>query len=337
MKIGKVPPEILKKAVYPFLGKSRREVLIHSSFGEDCSIIDFGEHVAVVSSDPITGADKNSGYLSVFVCCNDIAACGAEPIGILATLLLPPNTADDALKELMEGIHSAAERIGIEVLGGHSEVTPAVTKPVISSTAIGIAKKQEYVTSSGAKPGDVVIVTKALGLEGTAILASDFEDVLKARIPPEKLHKAQGFIDKISVIHDGLTAARAGVTAMHDITEGGLFGACYEVAEASGTGVELYAEKLPVLPETAAICDFFGIDPLGLISSGSMLICTNNGEKVIKALNEKGITATIIGKITADKSKILVSGGSGSPFKPLERDELFRAIETGMRLRSAKK
>lgn len=334
MKIGKVPPEILKKAVYPFLGKSRKEVLVHSNFGEDCSIIDFGDHVAVVSSDPITGADKNSGYLSVFVCCNDIAACGAEPIGILVTLLLPPNTGDDTLKVLMESIHSAAEKIGIEVLGGHSEVTPAVIKPVISSTAIGIARKHEYVTSSGAKPGDDVIVTKALALEGTAILASDFEDVLKTRISLEKLQKAQSFIDKISVIQDGLTAARVGITAMHDITEGGLLEACYEVAEASGTGVEIYLDKLPILPETVAICDFFGIDPLGLISSGSMLICTPNGEKVIKALEEKGIAATLVGKITADQSKIIVSGGTSFPLKPPERDELFRAIEIGRQIRS---
>lgn len=333
MKIGKIPPEILKKAVYPFLGKRRKEVLIHSSFGEDCSVIDFGDHVAVLSSDPITGADKNSGYLSVFVCCNDIAACGAEPIGILTTLLLPPKTDEDALKELMESINSAAEKIGIEVLGGHSEITSAVKKPIISSTAIGIAKKQEYVTSSGAKPGDDIIVTKALGLEGSAILASDFEDVLKTSISLECLQRAQSFIDKISVIEDGLTAAKAGVTAMHDITEGGFLGACYEVAEASGRGVEVYADKLPIFPETTAICDFFGINPLGLISSGSMLICTPNAEKVIAALREKGITATIVGKITAGTDKIVFSGERSFPLVPPERDELLKAIEIGTRLR----
>jgi len=333
LKIGKVPPDILKKAVYPFLGKNRKDVLVHSGFGEDCSIIDFGEYVAVASSDPITGADKNSGYLSVFVCCNDIAACGAEPIGLLVTLLLPPDTGDDTLRDLMESIHSAAGKIGIEVLGGHSEITPAVIKPVISSTAIGIAKKGEYVTSSGAKPGDDVIVTKALGLEGTAVLASDFEDILRAKMPPEQLKKAQGFIDKISVVQDGLIAAGIGATAMHDITEGGFLGACFEVAEASGAGVEVYADKLPILPETGAICDFFNIDPLGLISSGSMLICTSNGEKVIKALKEKDIAATIVGKITAGHSKTIVSGGTSSPLRPLERDELFRAIEIGRQIR----
>lgn len=333
MKVGKVPPDILKGAVYPFLGKKRKDVLVHSGIGEDCSIIDFGEYVAVASSDPITGADKNSGYLSVLVCCNDIASCGAEPIGLLVTLLLPPGTDEGTLSDLMESIHRSAGKIGVEILGGHSEITPAVTKPVISSTAIGIARKGEYVTSSGARPGDDVIVTKSLGLEGTVVLASDFEDILRAKMPPEQLKRAQSFIDEISVVDDGLIAAGAGATAMHDITEGGLLGACFEVAEASGAGVEVYADKLPILPETEAICDFFNIDPLGLISSGSMLICTSNGEKVIKALKEKGIAATIVGKITAGPSKIIVSGGKSSPLKPFERDELIRAIEAGRQMR----
>lgn len=332
MKIGKVPPELLKKAVYPFLGINRKEVLVHSGFGEDCSIIDFGEYVAVASSDPITGADRNSGYLSVFVCCNDIAACGAEPLGILVTLLLPPDSGEDTLKALMESIHSAAGKIGIEVLGGHSEITPAVTKPVISSTAIGIARKDEYVTSSGARPGDDVIVTKALGLEGSAVLASDFEDVLKGSIPVELLKKAQGFIEKISVIQDGLTAAAAGVSAMHDITEGGLLEACYELAEASGVGVEIYGDKLPVLPETRSICGFFGINPLGLISSGSMLICAPDGQRVINALEKKGIPATTVGKVTSGNHKIIILDGTRSPLNPPERDELYRAIEIGKQL-----
>ncbi|WP_422447888.1 AIR synthase family protein [Thermoanaerobacterium sp. DL9XJH110] len=330
MKIGKIPPEILKKSVYPFLGKRRKEVLVHSGFGEDCSVIDFGRYVAVASSDPITGADKNGGYLSVFISCNDIAACGAEPVGILVTLLLPEGADEDMLKNLMEGIHRGAAKIGVEVLGGHSEITASVVKPVVSVTALGIAGKGEYVTSSGAKPGDDVIVTKALGLEGSAVLACDFEEFLKTKIPPEDVYRAQGFLEMIGVIEDGLTAARAGVSAMHDITEGGLLGAAYEVAEASGVGIEIYKEKLPILPETAAICRAFDIDPLGLISSGSMLICTPRGEKVMEALAQKDIPAFRVGKITAG-GRYLISDGSRIPLKPPERDELYRAIEKAKR------
>lgn len=328
MKAGKVPPKILKSHVYPYIGKHRKEVLVHSGFGEDCSVIDFGETVAVLSTDPITGADNHSGYLSVFVSCNDIAACGAEPVGILVTLLLPIGSDEILLKEIMEGIHTAANQVGIEVLGGHSEITPAVTKPVVSATALGIAKKGEYVTSSGARPGDDVIITKYLGLEGSAILTSDFEDYLKDKLPEETIKKAQSFIENISVIEDGLTAAKVGVSAMHDITEGGFLGASYEVATASGVGMEIIKEDLPILPETLDLCRTLDIDPLGLISSGSMLMCAPDGDKVLAALKKKNIPASIVGKVIDEKQGIyIVSSGKKIPCIPPERDELIRAIE----------
>ncbi|KXG76095.1 Hydrogenase expression/formation protein HypE [Fervidicola ferrireducens] len=326
MKTGKIPPEILKKTVYPFLGEKRSEVLVHSGFGEDCCVIDFGDYVAVASSDPITGADTEGGYFSVFVACNDVAACGAKPVGILITLLLPEGSSESMLLKIMESIDRACREIGIEVLGGHTEVTPAVTKPVISATAIGMARKDGFVTSAGAKPGDDIIVTKYIGLEGTAILALDFEKFLREKLPEETVKKAQSLVKNISVIEDGLTASAIGVSAMHDITEGGLLGAIWEITEASGVGAEIYADRIPILPETQAICQVFEIDPLALISSGSMLICTSKGQEVVKALKEKSIPATIIGSVTSNGRYILKSGQK-FPITPPERDELYRAIE----------
>lgn len=328
LKAGKVPPELLKSSVYPYVGKLRKEVLVHSGFGEDCSIIDFGDSVAVLSTDPITGADIHSSHLAVYVSCNDVAACGAEPIGILVTLLLPIGSNESLLKELMKEINEAANKVGIEILGGHSEITSAVSKSIISTTAIGITSKDKYVTSSGAKPGDAIIVTKTLGLEGSAILASDFEEFLIKKLPRETIEKAKDFIEKISVVDDGIIASKVGVSAMHDITEGGLLGACYEVAEASGVGVEIYQDLLPILPETQDICKAFGINPLGLISSGSMFICTPFADEVIAALNESKIDAAVIGKVTSqEQGKFIVSSGKKCPIVPFERDELYNAIE----------
>ncbi|HHV19000.1 MAG TPA: AIR synthase [Thermoanaerobacterales bacterium] len=326
LKAGKVPPQILKSSVYPFIGKLRKEVLVHSGLGEDCSIIDFGDSVAVLSTDPITGADIHSGHLSVYVSCNDIAACGAKPIGILVTLLLPVGSDETLLRKIMEGIHKAANTVGIEVLGGHSEITSAVTKPIISAAAIGIVQKDKFVTSSGAKLGDDIIVTKSLGLEGSAILASDFEEFLIGKVSRETIKKAQGFIEKISVIDEGIIAAKIGVSAMHDITEGGLLGACFEVAEASHVGMEIYEDSLPILPETQNICTAFDIDPLGLISSGSMLICTPKGNEVTAALKNYNISSTIIGKVTLQGIYMVTPDGK-HPIVPFERDELVRAIE----------
>jgi len=326
LNAGKVPPDILKSSVYPYIGQQRKEVLVHSGIGEDSSIIDFGDKVAVISTDPITCADIHSGPLAVYVSCNDIAACGAKPVGILVTLLLPVGADESIIRKLMAGIHEAATKIGIEVLGGHSEITATVAKPVISATALGIADKDKYVTSSGAKPGDDVIVTKYLGLEGSAILASDFEDFLTGKVPKATIKTAQSFIEKISVIDEGIIAASVGVSAMHDITEGGLLGACFEVAIASNVGIEIYHDLLPILPETQDICRAFEINPLGLISSGSMLICTSKGREVVEALKAHKIPATIIGKVTASGNYIVTSEGK-RPFAPLERDELIRATE----------
>lgn len=330
MKIGKVPPKVLERSVFPFDGKRQKEVLVHSGFGEDCSVIDFGEdNVAVMSTDPITGADSNSGHLAVMVSCNDLAACGAKPLGILVTLLLPEGTGEEDLRAIMESIHAAASDIDVEVLGGHSEITAAVNKVVINATAVGIAKRGHYISSAGAAYGDDVIVTKSLGLEGAAILASDYGHFLKGKLPEGYVQTARGFFKHISVINDGLIAAGVGVSAMHDITEGGLLGACHEICEASGVGMELWEGKLPVLPETLAVCEAFKIDPLGLISSGSMLITSPVGVKVTDALKSHGIPATIIGKVIKDGRFII--GKDTVPIVPPKRDELYNAIETAQK------
>lgn len=324
LEIGKIPVEVMKRSIFPYLGTKRKEVLVHSQLGEDSSIIDFGEYVAVLSTDPITAADKLSGFLSVIISCNDLAACGAEPIGILTTILLPEGTEEQMLKNIMQEIDKASKMIGIEVLGGHTEVTQAVNKPVISTTAIGIARKGKYITSKGAKIGDDVIVTKALGLEGTAILATDYEDLLIKHFGKDFVLKAQSFINEISVIEEGLIASQNGANAMHDITEGGVLGATYEISEASGLGIEIYEEKLPFRRETKEICKFFGLNPLKLISSGSMLITAEDGNRIVKALSEKGIQATIIGKIVKEGRYLITSSGKEKILPP-EKDEIYRA------------
>ncbi len=297
MKLGKIPREVLERLVFTNLGTIRKEVVLHSQYGEDAAAIDLQENLAVVTVDPITCADAMSGYLSVYVACNDLAACGAKPIAILVAILLPPDAEQDDLSNLMKEIDRACNKLQIEVVGGHTEVTDSVRRPLICTTAIGKVEKQKFVTSSGAKPGDWIVVTKHIGLEGTSILASDFEELLRKKFSEQFIKKAQSFIEHISVVEEGLVASQIGVSAMHDITEGGLIGAIFELAKASKVGFELWEDQVPVLEETKQICEFFNINPLKLISSGSMLICTKNADKLIDALAKKRIKATIIGKI----------------------------------------
>lgn len=330
MKTGKVPISVLEKSVFPYLGSPRPEVLVHSMIGEDCSVLDFGDYVCVLSTDPITGADKESGSLAIHVSCNDVAANGAEPIGVLITILFPEGTTEEYIKHVMQQMHKTAKKLNIEILGGHTEITSVVDRVVISSTAVGKASKATYTTSSNAQIGDQIIVTKSVGLEGTAILASDFEEILAKKLKPQEIQTARSFIEHISVISEGLIAAKNGANAMHDITEGGLLGAVYELAKASKKGAEIWEEKIPVHPLTRKICSIFNIDPLRLISSGSMLITAPPEADIASKLKEKNIPATVIGKITEKELK-LVRKNETIEIIPPERDELYVVIEKNLK------
>jgi hydrogenase expression/formation protein HypE len=328
MRVGKIAPEVLRRVVMSQLGVRRPEVLVHSGLGEDSTVLDFGDLVAVMSTDPITGAAANSGWIAVHVACNDIAAMGAEPLGVLLTVLLDEGTDESALSILMRDVNRACLELGIEVVGGHSEVTSLVKSPVLSLTSVGFARREAYVTSAGGRPGDALILTKAAGLEGTAILATDRSRWLASRLTTECLDGARAFLREISVVREGIAAARAGASAMHDVTEGGVLGAAYELAIASGCGIDLNADAVPVRAETRSICAEFGIDPLRLVSSGAMLIAAPNAEPVLAAVSALGVDATVIGELTAGSPTVLRSG-QREPLMPPETDELYRALSVG--------
>ncbi|MGB4553266.1 MAG: AIR synthase family protein [bacterium] len=328
MKTGKIPPEILQKTILPFTGARRKEVLVGPKFGEDCAVLDLGEELLVLSTDPITGATAGLGRLAVHVSCNDVAATGAEPVGILFTLLLPPGTGEDFLAPLIQEIHHTAAEINVAVLGGHTEITPVVNQVVVSATAVGKVTRENLVTSSGARPGDDIILTKSAGLEGTAILAGELAPLLAGHLSPEILAGAQALGEQLSVIPEGTIAAGAGATAMHDVTEGGVRGALVELATASGVGLEVWEEAIPVAPETRALCRYLDIDPLGLISSGALLITAPPKSQVMAALAQAGIPAHIIGRTLSRPEFFLVlKNGERRTLTAPERDELYKALE----------
>lgn len=328
MELGKIPGNKLQQLILDKIGYKRDEVLLHAGLGEDSAVIDLKGDLLVISSDPITGASKNAGYLAVHVACNDLAAAGAEPLGLQVVLLLPSHTTDNELETIMEEIVETASSIGAEILGGHTEILSIVTRPIISVTAIGKVKKESFISSAGAIPGDDLVVTKGLGIEGTYILANDFEDKLLSKgVSKEIIISALTYGQKLSVIKEGLIAAEMGAHAMHDITEGGLYGALDEICLVSSTGFEIYEDKYPVNMETEVICKALQIDPAGLISSGSMLIITPDGEKLVEKLLDEGIFSAQIGKVK-DKGKFVVnSQGEREEFSWSNKDELWRLME----------
>ncbi|MDR7417009.1 MAG: AIR synthase family protein [Armatimonadota bacterium] len=325
MRPGKVPPELLQRLVYPYLGR-RPDVLVHASWGQDCAVLDFGEWVCVVTTDPITGASRHLGRLAVHVACNDLAATGAEPVGLLLDVLLREGSTEEDLRELMEEAGSTAAEIGVEIVGGHTEVTPGIARTLVVMTALGKAPRDGYVTTGGARPGDTLLVTKAAGLEGTAILATDFAPYFSERLGEDLVRRAQAFLQEISVLPEGRVAVRAGAVAMHDATEGGIVGAALEMAHASGVGLELWVDRVPVREETRRICEVVGIDPLGLVSSGSLLIATPDPARTAGALAQAGIPAEAVGRFVP-RGRIQVRDGKRTELVPFARDELWRALE----------
>lgn len=328
MKQGKLSAEELQDLVLDQLPALRNDILVRPMIGEDSAVIDYGEEVCVVSTDPITGAQEGIGALAVHISCNDIASNGAQPVGIQSSLLLPPSVDPQLIKAMMQEIAQTANSLGVEVIGGHTEVTDVVNRPLICVTAVGRASKDRYVTSSGASQGDAIIITKGAALEGTAILAKDFYHFLKERgLSEELLIRARDFFQEISVVREGLVAAEFGVTAMHDATEGGLLGGLYELSRASKKGFRIYQERIPVREETRALSHLLDFDPLTMISSGSMIITTREGLGLCRTLQREGIEATIIGEITEETCLVVGEDGEEREIEEAVNDALWRILK----------
>ncbi|MFL0246490.1 AIR synthase family protein [Candidatus Clostridium stratigraminis] len=323
MKVGKLNWDDLKEIINSNKSVDRKDVRIKSGVGEDCSVIEYGDFECIVSTDPITGAESDIGKLAVHINCNDIASCGVEPIGILITILAPEKTTLKELKDLMKEIDEECKKLNVEILGGHTEITRAVNKLIVSCTAIGKGKKGVAVATSGAEIDDDIIVTKNLAMEGTSIIINDYIQFIRDIITAEEAEEVKTYIENISVVDEGIIAGNFGVNSMHDITEGGVLGALWEMADASNVGFRVYEEKMPLSNVTKKICSKLNIDPLRLISSGSMLITTKNGPELINKLSKKGIKAAIIGNITKDKGILVDNKGFEIEVQPPERDELF--------------
>ena len=328
MKVGKVPESVLKRSIIKQIKTKRPEILMGAAVGEDCAVVELNEgEVYVMSTDPITGTSHDIGSLAIHVTANDIASAGAEVIGVMLSVLLPEGTEEDELKSIMKQVEDTCHELNIQTIGGHTEVTRVVNQPVITVTGIGKAPKGGYVTTGGAKPGNDVVITKWIGLEGTSIIAREKEEELGKRFSPSFIKEAADFAGYLSVVPEAAVAVRHGVTAMHDVTEGGIYGALWEVAEASGVGLEIDLKSIPIRQETIEISEVFGINPYGLISSGSMLITADKGHDLVRKLEEAGIHATVVGKVTEGNDRLLINGEERRFLEPPKSDELYRIYE----------
>ena len=329
---GKIPIDILKEVVFKNLGAERREVTVGPTAGVDGAVIDLGDKSLIVSMDPITGAVERIGWLAVNVNANDVATFGVEPAFLFSCIMLPEKADSKIVETICSQMNVAAKDLGIAIVGGHCESTPSLANPIVVGCIMGMTKKGCYVTASGAKAGDKLILTKSAGIEGTAILASDREVELTKALSASTLRNAKNFYRQISVVKDALTAYKTGgVHAMHDPTEGGVAGGIHEMADASGLGVRIFEKPIPIQPETAKICSHFQIDPLQLISSGALLISAEakSTDKIIANLKTQQIAASIIGEFTEDTDQRLLirENGAVQAFPRPSSDHLWTALK----------
>lgn len=328
MEIGKVSNEILEKVVFSNIKNKRDEVLVSAAIGEDNGILDFGEYVCVVSTDPVTGATKGLGRLAVHISCNDISTSGGEPIAVLLTILCPPGTTEESLKIIMEDAAKAASEINVEIMGGHTEVTDSVNRTIISTTVIGKLLKSEMPDHTSISVGDKVVLSKHIGIEGTAILANELEDQLEKYLSKERLQQAKNMSRELSVVKEGITAGRFNAKYMHDITEGGVYGAVWEASKAINRGIRIDKTKIPIKDITVEIANILEINPYRLISSGSMLmvIDEDNYNELKAKLKEDHIDLSIIGEVIED-GIFIKDGEDLKEIAPPESDELYKALD----------
>ncbi len=334
LPIGKLKMEFLADLLQRY-GHVNERVVVGATMGEDAAVIDFGDRYLVAKTDPITFATDEIGWYVVNVNANDIATTGAKPHWFLATLLLPEQaTTPEMVDDIFAQLSHACRDLGIALCGGHTEVTYGLERPIVVGHMLGEVERDQLVTTGGAQVGDDIVLTKGICVEGTAIIAREKADELRDQYPADFLARCRNFLHQpgISVMAEARLATEvARVHAMHDPTEGGLATGLHELAQASGIGLTVEAGAINILPETATLCAAYGLDPLGLIASGSLLIvlAPEDSRRVVERLQAEGIGARVIGRaVPRPQGVLLCDGGRTRPLPHFERDEIARLFES---------
>jgi hydrogenase maturation factor len=333
LPVGKLPVDLLQGLLARHGGYDER-LVVGPRIGEDAAVLDLGERYLVVKSDPITFATDEIGWYVVTINANDIATMGATPRWFLLTLLLPEGQTDQELVEqIFEQVGQACQVLNVVLCGGHTEITAGVQRPLAVGVMLGEVEKVDLVQTAGAQPGDEVLLTKGIAIEGTAVLAREMEDRLAAKVGQEVVAHGRKFLHEpgISIVHDAEIVRQAGQPhAMHDPTEGGLATGLWELAQASGHGIVVDLARVHRFPETIAFCQALDLDPLGLLGSGALLATASpaDARRMAEALEIAGIGASIIGRVIDGPPLVHATTAGGIvPFPIFVRDELARLFE----------
>ncbi|HSV31163.1 MAG TPA: AIR synthase family protein [Atribacteraceae bacterium] len=322
---GKLRPQELQRLI-DYRGAPREELIVGSHLGRDCGVLDFDGFLVSATCDPITGVTNRAGALAVHLVANDLAASGAEPVAILVSLIFPPPGNVAAIEQTMREIDKTAKTLAITVAGGHTEISDIVNRPLIQCTGLGRLMKSRYPDVTKLQPADEIVMTKTAGIEGTALLAENRARELSRSMRPEEIARARELFEHLSVLPEGRIAAEHDIHCLHDATEGGVVGAVWEVCAGQKLGFTLREDAVPIHPLTGRIGRAFDLDPLKLLSSGTLLIFTPASQPLIQDLHQAGIPAARIGTVESDPACCTIRRRNGTiePVTTCPLDEFWR-------------
>lgn len=332
MKTGKISESILKRSVLRLIENSRKEVIKGAGVGEDCAFLSWensdrteGRNIMATSTETVSLPVENPAYLAVMAAANNLAASGAIPLSLSLAITLPPDTEETLLKELMKQAGECCGKLGIQITGGHTEVSSSVNAPIVTATIIGKGKEKfAGITGKAASKEMDIVISKWIGLEGTSIIAREKEEELSGRYPVRLIHDAQEMDGYLSVASEAAIALKSGVYAMHDARSGGIFGALWEISRRVGVGLYIDLKQIPVKQETIEICEFYHLNPYALLSGGALVMLASDGRGLVRALEAEGIPAAIIGSTNGGNDKVIINKDETRYLEPAGPDEILK-------------
>ena len=328
MKTGKISENILKRSVLGQIEKCHNEVIKGAGTGEDCAFLSWenSRFLTAVSTQTIALGVSNAAYLAVMAAANNLAASGAEPKAVTLAVTLPEGTEEEQLKELMRQAKECCRKLNIQIAGGHTEVSPAVRRPVVTATVAGRAGGQSFLQESGkdAAADMDIVVSKWIGMEGTCTIAREKEAELCRRFPPDLIALAREQEKYLSVAPEAATALKSGVYAMHDVRNGGIFGALWEISRKLGVGLCADLKQIPVRQETIEICEFYNLNPYELLSGGTLIMLARDGRQLAERMETEGIAASVIGRTNGGNDRIIKNGEETRYLEPPSPDEIYK-------------
>ena len=335
MKIGKISESILKRSVLRAIKVNREELIKGAEVGGDCAFLSWKadcERVTALSTQTVTLPVPCAAHLAVMAAANNLAAAGGRAMAATISLTLPEGTEEGSLKDIMKQAADSCENLHIQIAGGHTEVSPYVNAPVITVTAVGTAPERQSCyggaadrPAEGCREMDLVI-SKWVGMEGTAILACEKEEELLKRYPAALITEAKGFMDRFSVLPEAAIALKSGVYAMHDVRNGGIFGALWELSQKIGVGLSVFLKEIPIRQETVEICEYFDLNPYELLSGGCLLMAAEHGLKLKQELEKAGIPASVVGRTNGGNDKLVQNGDEGRYLTMPAQDEIWKVF-----------